>query len=77
MLCKGTEEARTYRGLEGPHGLVSVLFHLHCNRCKEASWELLVYHATVLIEALRFGCRGWLSYDKMFREHIKKEPQSS
>ena len=39
--------------------------------------ELLAYHATVLIEALRFGCRGWLSYDKMFREHIEKEPQSS
>lgn len=39
--------------------------------------ELLAYHATVLIEALRFGCRGWLSYDKMFREHIEKEPHSS
>ena len=39
--------------------------------------QLLAYHATILIEALRFGCRGWLSYDKMFREHIEKEPHSS
>lgn len=39
--------------------------------------ELLAYHATILMEALRFGCKGWLSYDKMFREHIEKEPHSS
>ena len=40
--------------------------------------ELLAYHATVQIEALCFGCKGWwLSYDKMFREHIEKEPHSS
>ena len=39
--------------------------------------ELLAYHATVLSEALRFGCRGWLSYDKMFREHVEKEPRSN
>ena len=39
--------------------------------------ELLAYHATVLMEALRFGCKGWLSYDKMFREHIEKESHSS
>ena len=39
--------------------------------------ELLAYHATVLSEALRFGCRGWLSYDKMFREHVEKEPHSN
>ena len=24
--------------------------------------ELLAYHATILMEALRFGCKGWLSY---------------
>ena len=39
--------------------------------------ELLAYHAIVLIEALRFKCKGWLSYDKMFREHMEKEPNSS
>ena len=39
--------------------------------------ELLAYHATILIEALRFGCKGWLAYDRMFREHIEKEPSSS
>ena len=39
--------------------------------------ELLAYHATILMEALRFGCKGWLSYDKMFREHVEKEPTSS
>ena len=38
--------------------------------------ELLAYHATILIEALRFGCKGWLSYDKLFREHIEKEPNT-
>ena len=26
--------------------------------------ELLAYQATILIKALRFGCTGWLSYDK-------------
>ena len=39
--------------------------------------ELLAYHATILIEALRFGCKGWLAYDRMFRGHIEKEPSSS
>ena len=39
--------------------------------------QLLAYHATILIEALRFGCKGWLSYDKVFREHIEKEPDSN
>lgn len=39
--------------------------------------QLLVYHATILIEALRFGCKGWISYDKMFREDIEKEPAYS
>ena len=39
--------------------------------------ELLAYHATILIEALRFGCKGWLSYDKLFREHVEKEPHTS
>ena len=43
----------------------------------DKSQELLAYHATVLIEALRFGCKGWLSYDKMFRENIEKEPHST
>ncbi len=39
--------------------------------------ELLAYHATILIEALRFGCKGWLSYDKLSREHIEKDPSTS
>ena len=39
--------------------------------------ELLAYHATILIEALRFGCKGWLSYDKLFREHVEKDPSTS
>ena len=30
------------------------------------SQELLAYHSTLLVEALRFGCRGWMSYDRMF-----------
>ena len=38
--------------------------------------ELLAYHATILIEALHFGCKGWLSYDKLFREDIEKEPKT-
>ena len=29
--------------------------------------ELLAYQATILIEAIRFGCKGWLSYGKLFR----------
>ena len=39
--------------------------------------ELLAYHTTILIEALHFGRKGWLSYDKMFWEHIDKKPESS
>ena len=38
--------------------------------------ELLAYHSTILMEALRFGCKGWLSYDRMFREHVE-EPSSN
>ena len=38
--------------------------------------ELLAYHLTILMEALYFGCKGWLSYDRMFREHVK-EPSSN
>ena len=41
------------------------------------SRELLAYHSTILVEALRFGCRGWMSYDRMFREHIEKEQGSN
>ena len=41
------------------------------------SQELLAYHSTILVEALRFGCRGWMSYDRMFREHVEKEPGSN
>ena len=40
--------------------------------------ELLAYHATIMIEALCFGCKGWLAYERMmFRERIEKEPSSS
>ena len=39
--------------------------------------ELLAYHSTILVEALRFGCKGWMSYDRMFREHVEKEPSSN
>ena len=39
--------------------------------------ELLAYHSTILMEALRFGCKGWLSYDRMFRERVEKEPSSN
>ena len=39
--------------------------------------ELLTYHTTILIEAICFGCKGWLAHDRMFREHIEKEPSSS
>ena len=38
--------------------------------------ELLAYHLTILVEALWFGCKGWMSYDGMFREHVEKEPSS-
>ena len=38
--------------------------------------ELLAYHATVIIEALRFNGKGWLPYDKMFRENVAKHPDS-
>ena len=36
--------------------------------------ERLGFNATVLTEALQLGCKGWLSYNKMFREHIEKQP---
>ena len=39
--------------------------------------QLLAYRATILMEALRFGCKGWLSYDKMFRENIEKDPTAN
>ena len=39
--------------------------------------ELLAYHSTILVEALRFGCKGWMSYDRMFRENVEKEPSSN
>ena len=39
--------------------------------------QLLAYRATILMEALRFGCKGWLSYDKMFCENIEKDPTAN
>ena len=39
--------------------------------------ELLSYHCIILVQALRFGCKGWLSYDQMLREHVEKEPSSN
>lgn len=38
--------------------------------------ELLAYHATIVIEALHFNGGGWLPYDKMFREHVAKHPDT-
>ena len=38
--------------------------------------ELLAYQATIVIEALRFNGRGWLPYDKMFRENVAKHPDT-
>ena len=38
--------------------------------------ELLAYQATVIIEASRFNGRGWLPYDKMFRENVAKHPDT-
>ena len=45
--------------------------------CHEKFRELLAYQATILTEALRFGCKGWLCYNKLFREHVEKEPNTS
>ena len=39
--------------------------------------QLLAIRATILMEALRFGCKGWLSYDKMFRKNIEKYPTAN
>ena len=33
--------------------------------------ELSAYHTMILIEALCFGCKGWLSYDKLFGENVE------
>lgn len=52
---------------------VAVIVKEHPQKCQ----QLLAYHATILIEALCFGCKGWLSYDRMFREHIEKDPSAS
>ena len=40
--------------------------------------ELVAYHSTILMVALQFRCKGWLSYNKMFHELVEKEkPYSS
>ena len=35
--------------------------------------ELLAYKATLMVVALCFSYKGWLSYDKIFTEHVEKD----
>ena len=38
---------------------------------------LLAYYFTILVEALWFGCKGRMSYNRMLMEHMEKEPRSN
>ena len=73
---KKQELSEDWKGLVAWSVSFSTFIAVIASKHPEKSQELLAYHATVLIEALRFGCKGWLSYDKMFRENMEKEPHS-
>ena len=74
---KKRELSEDWKGLVAWSVSFSTFIAVIASKHPEKSQELLAYHATVLIEALRFGCKGWLSCDKMFRENIEKEPHST
>ena len=74
---KKRELSEDWKGLVAWSVCFSTFVAIVSKEHPEKFQELLAYHATILIEALRFGCKEWLSYDKMFKEHIEKEPNSS
>ena len=71
------ELSEDWKGLVAWSVSFSTFIAVIASKHPDKSQELLTYHATVLMEALRFGCQGWLSYNKMFRENIEKEPHST
>ena len=81
--CVNLKPPKKRELLEDWKGLVSwsVCFNtfaaIVAKKHPEKFQELLAYHSTILVEALRFGCKGWMSYDRMFREHVEKEPSSN
>ena len=38
--------------------------------------QLLAYMATIVREALRFDCKGWIAYDNMFRQQVAKNQET-
>ena len=38
---------------------------------------LTAYQSTIVREARRFGFRGWLQYDQLFRQHAAKDPETA
>ena len=80
LLCKVSKKrelSEDWKGLVAWSVSFSTFIAVIASKHPDKSQELLAYHATILIEALRFGCKGWLSYDKLFRENIVKEPHST
>ena len=74
---KKRELSEDWRGLIAWSVCFNTFAAIIAKKYPTKSQELLAYHSTILVEALRFGCKGWLSYDRMFREHVEKEPGSN
>ena len=69
LLTEGPQKGELTEDLKG---LAAWYFAIISKEHPEKLKELLAYHATILIKALRFGFEGWLAYNRMFREHIEK-----
>ena len=74
---KAPKKSEVWKGLVAWSVCFSTLVATVSKEHPEKFRELLAYHTTILIKALRFECKGWLCYDKMFSEHIEKGPNFS
>ena len=74
---KKRELSEDWKGLVAWSVCFNTFVAIIAKKHPEKGQELLAYHSTILVEALRFGCKGWMSYDRMFREHVEKEPSSN
>ena len=82
-LNQGTKQSKKRELTEDVHGLLSwvecfnlfssVLLSKYPNLHK----ALTAYQSTIVREARRFGFRGWLQYDQLFRQHAAKDPETA
>ena len=69
---KKRELSHDYKGLLAWVICFSTYAAIAVRKRPEMTQQLLAYQATIVREALRFDCKGWIGYDNMFRQQVAK-----